>query len=116
MSTIIDAISGHVAFSYAAPAAVILGGGLALLHFVSIVIVLMRSRKGARPAAPVNLPAVSIVRPVCGLDHAAGATIASSFALDSPRYELNFCAARAHDEAVPLVRRLISCRPMIRAR
>ena len=119
ITTLIDSVLDAVLASlpaHAAHATVILGGSLVLLHLVSAGIVLVRCRKSPRPVSPPDLPAVSIVRPVCGLDYAAGATLASSFTLDYPRYELIFCAAHADDGAVPLVRRLIARHPHIQAR
>jgi ceramide glucosyltransferase len=111
MTTIIDSV-----FEHAAHATLAIGSALVLLHVASVAIVLLRCRRHALPAPMVGMPAVSIVRPVCGLDFAAEATLASSFALDYPRYELIFCAAHADDDAVPLVRRLIALHPQIRAR
>ncbi len=66
--------------------------------------------------APEDAPAVSILRPVCGLDNFAVETLGSSFALDYPRYEVLFCAARADDPILPLVRRLIADHPSVPAR
>ena len=43
-------------------------------------------------------------------------TLRSAFHLDYPRYEIVFCAANAHDAAVPLVRELIAAHPHVAAR
>ncbi|HEY0213150.1 MAG TPA: ceramide glucosyltransferase [Paenirhodobacter sp.] len=70
-----------------------------------------------RPVVPVtDRPFVSIVRPVCGLDRYDAETLASTFDLDWPDYEIVFCAARAGDAAVPLVRDLIAAHPARSAR
>jgi ceramide glucosyltransferase len=61
-------------------------------------------------------PGVSLVRPVCGIDNFCEETLASSFRLGYPRYEVVFCAARINDAVVPLVRRLISENPHVPAR
>lgn len=66
--------------------------------------------------AGAERPFVSIVRPVCGLDRYDEETLRSTFTLDWPEYEILFCAARAEDAAVPLVRRLIDEYPARRAR
>lgn len=66
------------------------------------------------PAAP--LPRVTLLRPVCGLDPQDHATFASSFVQDYPDWELVFCAARADDPAVPVLRALIATRPRVNAR
>jgi ceramide glucosyltransferase len=70
-----------------------------------------RRRLGAQPAA-----GVSILRPVCGLEHRIEETLASSFRIDHPSYEVIFCVAAADDPVVPLVRRLIREHPGIPAR
>lgn len=59
---------------------------------------------------------VSLVRPVCGMENYIEETLRSAFHLDYPRYEIVFCAANAHDAAVPLVRRLIAAHPHVAAR
>jgi ceramide glucosyltransferase len=59
---------------------------------------------------------VSILRPVCGLEHRIEATLASSFGIDHPGYEVIFCVAAADDPVVPLVQRLIRQHPAIPAR
>jgi ceramide glucosyltransferase len=60
---------------------------------------------------PMNAPAVTIVRPVCGIDNFERETLASSFGLDYPDYRILYCAARADDPAVALVRELIAAHP-----
>jgi ceramide glucosyltransferase len=67
-------------------------------------------------AAPADSAPVSLVIPVCGIDNYGEATLRSGFELDYPRYELIFCAARADDAAVPLVRRLMAEHPGVDAR
>ena len=61
-------------------------------------------------------PAVTVVRPLCGLESFSAATIASSFAIDYPVYELLFCVARADDPIVPLVTQAIAAHPDVPAR
>jgi ceramide glucosyltransferase len=56
-------------------------------------------------------PPVTIVRPVCGVDNFERETLASSFGLDYPDYRIIYCAARADDPAVALVRELIAAHP-----
>jgi ceramide glucosyltransferase len=66
--------------------------------------------------APSDAAGVSLVRPVCGMENYIEETLRSAFHLDYPRYEIVFCAASAHDGAVPLVRRLIAAHPHVAAR
>ncbi len=73
------------------------------------------ARKTPLPPPP-DAPPVSLIRPVCGLDNFAEETLASSFGLDYPRYEVLFCAARADDPVLPLVRRLVLEHPHIPSR
>lgn len=63
-----------------------------------------------KTVAPGRLPAMTVIRPVCGLDDVERHTLASTFEL--PRStELIFCAAREADPAVSYLRRLIAERP-----
>jgi len=89
----------------------------ALLHVASIAIAITRCavRRSLERPRP-DAPAVSLVRPVCGLDNYVEDTLRSAFELDYPRYELIFCVAFAKDPVVPLVERLIADHPHVRAR
>src|SRR5579862_3824020 len=75
-------------------------------HVASIAIAMLRLRRNSLGAAPPasDLPPVSLVRPLCGLDNYAADTLRSTFDLDHPRYEILFCVAAANDPVVPLVR------------
>src|SRR5258708_2157764 len=66
--------------------------------------------------APSDAAGVSLVRPICGMENYIEDTLRSAFHLDYPRYEIVFCAANAHDAAVPLVQRLIAAHPHVAAR
>jgi ceramide glucosyltransferase len=83
-------------------------------HFASIALAMRRA--GRTPRGPRPPAGVSILRPVCGLEYGIEATIASSFRIDHPSYEVIFCVAAADDPAVPIVRRLIGEHPEIPAR
>jgi len=92
--------------------------GLALLlHLASVIVAVLRCRppNGALPP-PAGAPSVTIVRPVCGVDNFVEETLASSFTLDYPGYEIIFCVAQARDPVVPIVRALMAAHPHIRAR
>ncbi|MGD0723212.1 MAG: ceramide glucosyltransferase [Roseiarcus sp.] len=67
------------------------------------------------PARPGS-PPVTLVRPLCGVDPFAQETLASTFALDYPGYEVVFCLADGDDPIAPLVRRLIAAHPRVPAR
>jgi ceramide glucosyltransferase len=92
--------------------------GLALLiHLVSVMVAIVRCRPPQRAlAAASDAPSVTIVRPVCGVDNFVEDTLASSFALDYPRFELVFCVALERDPVVPIVRALMAAHPHVRAR
>jgi ceramide glucosyltransferase len=92
--------------------------GLALLiHLVSVMVAIVRCRPPRRAlAAASDAPPVTIVRPVCGVDNFVEDTLASSFALDYPAYEIVFCVALERDPVVPIVRALMAAHPRVRAR
>lgn len=63
-----------------------------------------------------DLPVISLIRPVCGVDTFDHETLASSFTQDYPHYEILFCAESESDPAVALVRALIADHPGAEAR
>ena len=87
------------------------------IHVASTLVAIVRCKSPAvhRPA-PADAPAVSLVRPVCGIENHIEETLASAFRLDYPRYEIVFCVAFAHDPVVPTVRRLMAAHPGVPAR
>ena len=87
-------------------------------HLASIVIATLRLRRNSLGTAPAQqeLPPVSLVRPLCGLDNYAADTLRSTFDLDYPHYEILFCVAAANDPVVPLVETLIAEHPSTNAR
>ncbi|MBK9079530.1 MAG: glycosyltransferase [Hyphomicrobium sp.] len=58
---------------------------------------------------------ITIIRPVCGVDHFDRETLRSTFALDDPNYEIIFCASHENDAATPVVRALMAEFPERRA-
>jgi ceramide glucosyltransferase len=91
-------------------------GVTASLHIVSILVAIMRCRPRTFLAPPHDAPAVTIVRPVCGLDNFIEETLRTSFELAYPTYELIFCVASSRDPVVPVVRDLIAAHPEVPAR
>lgn len=85
------------------------------IHLITIALALVRVLARKKRREPESTP-VSIVRPVCGIDHFDKLTLRSAFELQSDSYEIIFCAAREGDMAVPLVRKLIAQHPHIPAR
>jgi ceramide glucosyltransferase len=87
------------------------------IQMLSALIAIARCGRQTRPTpADPGAPAVSLVRPLCGIDPFADETLASTFALDYPAYEVIFCLANGDDPVAPLVRRLIAAHPRIPAR
>jgi ceramide glucosyltransferase len=86
-----------------------------IVHIASIAVVLSRVRRTASGTLYADA-AVSIIRPVSGVENFCEVTLASAFYLTHPRYEIIFCAAKAADPVVPMVSRLIAAHPEIPAR
>src|SRR3981081_3626122 len=87
------------------------------IHVASTLIATLRCKSPTRlEHAGAGAPAVSLVRPVCGIENYVEETLASAFALDYPRYEIVFCVALAQDPVVPTVRRLMAAHPEVPAR
>src|SRR6186997_2098177 len=79
-----------------------------VLHFISTATSLSRCKARGVPLPPPTIDAesVTLVRPVCGVDHSIRETLLSSFALDYPNYQVLFCVATIHDPVVPIVEAL----------
>lgn len=60
-----------------------------------------------RSALLAELPPVTIVRPVRGIEAFSRETAVSGLELDYPRYSTIFCVADAHDPIIPLIEELI---------
>ena len=86
------------------------------IHIVSIVVAGLRCRPRPLRQPASELPPVSIVRPVCGLDNFLEETLLTSFELAYPAFELIFCIASARDPAVQVVEKLIAAHGDVRAR
>jgi ceramide glucosyltransferase len=80
-------------------------------QFASSGLALYRCRRQRPAASPEQRPPITLVRPLCGLEHFSRETLASSFAIDYPCYEILFCAEDAADPIVPLVRALMAEHP-----
>jgi len=92
-----------------------------LLHLTSASLAIFRSRRAADepslsgvPAA--DLPPISVLRPVRGLDPYDELTLRSGFELAYGRYELILCCEDADDAIVPVIRRLIAAYPHVDAK
>lgn len=73
----------------------------------------------ARPAARSPLtetPAITLLRPVCGLEYGLERTLESGFVQDAPGYEVIHCVDDPDDPAVPLLHRLMAAHPGVPAR
>lgn len=88
-----------------------------LVHLLGALVVSIRCRERKRPLPlPRYTPPVTIIRPVCRVDNFERETLASTFALDYPDYEVIFCLARGDDPVDPIVRGLIEADPGVNAR
>lgn len=76
----------------------------------------IRCRKRPPRPSPSHRPPVTLVRPLCGLEHFSRDTLASTFCIDYPDYEILFCVADAADPIVPLLREVMAEYPVRRAR
>ena len=87
----------------------------AAVQITSITIAIARLRRKTPPQRG-DYPAVSLVRPLCGIDNYATETLRSTFELDYPRCEILFCVADTADPVLPLVKGLIAAYPTVAAR
>lgn len=85
-------------------------------HLVSVALALWRVTSSRSRERGLSVEPVSIIRPICGLDHFDEMTLRSTFELADSSYEVIFCAAREDDPAVPFARKLIAKYPHVEAR
>lgn len=92
------------------------------VHLLSAAMTAWRYLRPGKPAGTMagKPPFIAVLRPVCGLDPFDRETLASTFALDYPDFEILFCAPCDDDPACALVRALIAehshVHPHVRAR
>lgn len=81
-----------------------------------------RKRFRIRPRSPLasaptsSVPGVSILRPLKGLDANLYENLESTFTQDYPKFELLLCVDNEHDQALTVVRDLLSKYPHVNAR
>jgi ceramide glucosyltransferase len=90
-------------------------GVVSFVQFASIAIAIVRLRRPVVAVSPDELPPVSLVRPLCGIDNYGEETLRSCFTLDYPDYEILLCVATPDDPVLPLARQMIADFPGRRA-
>ena len=88
---------------------------LVALNLASMALAARRWRGRSRAPALVDRPPVSIVRPLCGLETFSRETLAATFSIDWPNYEIIFCVQRRNDPVIPLVEAAIAAHPQANA-
>jgi len=89
--------------------AALFAGALTATNLVSQAIALWRLRKPLERSALLDLlPAVTIVRPVRGIEAFSRETAISGLELDYPSYSTIFCVADAGDPIIPMIEELIA--------
>lgn len=69
---------------------------------------IQRCRRSLPDAPAQYRPPITLVRPLCGLEHFSRETLGSTFAIDYPDYEVLFCVADANDPILPLARAVLA--------
>ncbi len=87
-----------------------------VVHLASCLLAYLRFRKSSGAAPSVPRPAISVIRPLCGLEPFSDETLRSTFLIEYPEYEVIFCVAKPSDPILPLVRALVAAYPQRRAR
>lgn len=97
--------------------AALFAGLLTATNLVSQGIALRRLRQPLAPSTLLaELPPVTIVRPVRGIEAFSRETALSGLDLDYPQYETLFCVADADDPIIPMIEELIRTHGKGRAR
>ena len=77
-------------------------------QIVSNGLAIHRCRRRVPEGPAKSRPPVTLVRPLCGLEHFSRETLGSTFAIDYPDYEILFCVADANDPILPLARAVLA--------
>jgi ceramide glucosyltransferase len=86
------------------------------VNLAGVAIASIRCRRRPRPlAAPPDSPPVTIIRPLCRINNYERETLASTFALDYPDYEIIFCLEHGDDPVAGLVYSLMEKHPRVPA-
>lgn len=75
----------------------------------------MRPRSPLASLPPEQVPGVSIIRPLKGLDANLFENVESSFKQDYPKFEVLLAVAKEDDQAIPVVRQLLEKYPRVDA-
>ncbi|KAF9076112.1 glycosyltransferase like family 2-domain-containing protein [Rhodocollybia butyracea] len=76
----------------------------------------LRPRSPLATASPSSVPGVSILRPLKGLDTNLYENLESTFTQEYPNFEILLCVADEDDQALPVVRDLLSKYPHVAAK
>jgi ceramide glucosyltransferase len=100
--------------------ATLLAGGaaaaLTAVHIGTAVVTAVRQRRRRLGARLADVPDVTVIRPLKGIEPFSHATLKSTFDLQPAAAEILFCVETAADPIVPIVERLIADHPEVRAR
>lgn len=88
----------------------LIGFGLAA-HIASCAAVIWRYRRSPAVRPDARDPALTVLRPVCGLDPGLEETLATTYAPGGSAIEVIFCVADPCDPCVPVIRKLIAAHP-----
>jgi ceramide glucosyltransferase len=91
-----------------------IAAGLTTIHVSTAALTAVRQRK--RSAKLLDVPRISIIRPLKGVEPFSFATLKSTFDLKPAAAEILFCVEHASDPIVPMVERLIDEHPDVPAK
>jgi len=80
-------------------------------QFISNGLAIYRCRRSVTEMSPRQRPPITLVRPLCGLEHFSRETLGSTFGIDYPDYEILFCVEDAADPILPLLRQVMAAHP-----
>jgi ceramide glucosyltransferase len=86
------------------------------MQILSCAVVLVRLRRPAERIGASERHRITIIRPVCGLEHDLERTLSSTFNPYTRDCEILFCVASFRDPAIPLINHLIAAHPQHTAR
>ncbi|MDZ7637421.1 MAG: bacteriohopanetetrol glucosamine biosynthesis glycosyltransferase HpnI [Bryobacterales bacterium] len=105
MSAMLSTIS-----AFALPALLAMAGIAAVYQLLTLAAGI-RHLLRTPPATPAELPAISILKPLRGLDHGLNEALESFASQDYPEFEMIFAVADPNDPAIPVIRKVMAAHP-----
>ncbi|MFT4020655.1 MAG: ceramide glucosyltransferase [Acinetobacter sp.] len=96
--------------------AIVVSCTLIFVQLTTILLAIVRMRQKYQSSVTHLSPHITLIRPLCGLDHDTEELLLTCFQQNYPHYDILFCVASQQDPIIPHVYRMIEDHPHIKAK